>query len=94
MSLLLIHIYDFTTGASQAFGIGQASIGNGNYGLNGGDANSNGIIDISDKIQVWDLTTGFGGYYKGDINLDRQVENKDKNDFWIINLHLETQIPD
>jgi hypothetical protein len=86
--------YDFTTNASQAYGNGQISVGNGYYGMVAGDANSDGIIDLSDKILIWESQSGFNGYLNSDLNLDGEVNNPDKNDYWIKNINFESQIPE
>lgn len=89
-----LYLYDFTTDGSQAHSNGQLLLGNGSYGMIGGDANSDGIIDLVDRIQVWVPSAGFKGYLNGDLNLNGQVENVDKNDLWYNNLFIETHVPD
>ena len=86
--------YDFTSAASQAYGGGQNYLGNGFYGMIAGDANADGIIDLSDKIQIWIPQAGSAGYFNGDLNLDGQVSNPDKNEGWLKNIGTESQVPE
>ena len=86
--------YDFTTAITQAYGDGQNDLGNGLFGMIAGDADANGIIDLSDDAQTWILEAGSAGYLNGDIDLDGQVNNPDKNDWWLQNLGEECQIPE
>ena len=60
----------------------------------GGDANADGIINESDGIQSWIPQAGTAGYVNGDINLNGQVNNPDKNDIWFENLNQESQVPE
>ena len=89
-----VYTYNFTTAASQAYGNGQNHLGNGIYGMIGGDANADGTINLTDVIQIWTPQAGSAGYLKGDMNLDRQVNNQDKNELWFENLYDESQVPD
>ncbi|MCB0805371.1 MAG: hypothetical protein KDC05_06190 [Bacteroidales bacterium] len=85
--------FDFTTSSSQAYGISsQKDLGNGNVGLYAGDADANGSIDSSDRL-IWQNTAGTSGYLHSDFNLDTQVENRDKNDYWKSNLNKQSQLP-
>ncbi|MCD4735075.1 MAG: LamG domain-containing protein, partial [Bacteroidales bacterium] len=91
-----IYTYDFTTGANQVYGGGNAhkEIASGVWGMTGGDGNADGQINNGDKIDVWSIQAGSGGYLSGDFNLDSQVNNGDKNDVWIPNTGLGGQVPD
>jgi hypothetical protein len=86
--------YDFTTAGSQAYNGGQINMGNDVYGMISGDADGNGTIELPDKIQQWTDQSGNTGYLNSDVNLDGQVNNNDKNDWWLKNLYLQTEIPD
>jgi len=88
------YIYDFTTAASQAYNDGQNFLGNNTYGMIGGDASSDGVISDLDAVQIWIPQTGTAGYLNADINLNGQVNNPDKNDWWYNNLNQVSQIPD
>ena len=89
-----LYSYDFTTADSQAYGNGQNYLENGIYGMIGGDANADGIINEADAVQSWMPQAGTAGYFNGDLNLNGQVNNPDKNDTWFQNLNLESQVPD
>ena len=84
--------YDFTTGPGQAYLGGQVHLGGGIYGMYGADGTPDGFIDGLDK-SIWTLEAGNTGYNPADYNLDTQVDNKDKNDFWIPNIGKGTQVP-
>ncbi len=86
--------WDFTTEAGQAYGTAaQISLGGSIYGLYAGDADASGIIDFSDKSAVWEVQAGYSGYHMGDVNLDGQVYNQDKNNIWFKNINIESQVP-
>jgi len=89
-----IHTYDFPDGDYTAYGSGQKNLGNDVYGMIGGDANTDGIVNNSDAIQAWMPQTGTAGYLSADINLNGQVNNPDKNDWWYNNINQASQIPD
>lgn len=91
-----IYSFDFTTSINQAFGgvAGYKSIGPGIYGMAGGDADASGSVDPNDKI-IWETSCGTKGYLPGDFNFDGEVNNKDKNDLWILNSgYLSSQVPE
>ena len=90
-----VYTYDFSTPAGQAYGTNaQKDLGNGIYGMTGGDANADGIIDSDDGTEVWYFEAGETGYLGSDVNMDGQAHNKDKNDVWIINFNSESKVPD
>ncbi len=69
--------YDFTTSAAQAFGNNLKNIG-GIYVLFSGDVNQDGIIDISDMIDVDNLSTlASSGYLPSDVNGDGLIDISD-----------------
>ncbi|MCB0822796.1 MAG: right-handed parallel beta-helix repeat-containing protein [Bacteroidales bacterium] len=78
------YTYDFTTSAGQAYGDNQSDLG-GAWGMIGGDANADGIIDENDGYDSWIPQAGTSGYLQGDVNMDTQVNNQDKNDLWYPN---------
>jgi uncharacterized protein (TIGR02145 family) len=85
--------FDFTTPEGQAFGTdAQKNLGTV-YGMIGGDSDANGIIDMNDKDLDWTIEAGNKGYYPSDLNMDTEVNNPDKNDFWETNLGYESQLP-
>jgi parallel beta-helix repeat protein len=88
-----IYSYDFTT-TGQAYGTdAQKDLGSGVFGMYAGDANADGTID-NDDVLLWKNDAGTKGYLSTDLNLDSQADNKDKNDFWLINIGNECQVPD
>ncbi len=89
-----IYSYDFTTAAGQAYLNGQTILGGGNYGMYAGDADGNGEVHQDDIDIRWTSEAGSSGYYGGDMNLDSQVNNQDKNDVWLPNNTISDQVPD
>ncbi|OQX76605.1 MAG: hypothetical protein B6D61_08560 [Bacteroidetes bacterium 4484_249] len=65
----------------------------GIWGMVAGDANGDGNINTGDKT-VWGAEAGTKGYQPADHNLDSQVNNKDKNEIWLINNGDECQVPE
>jgi hypothetical protein len=88
-----IYTYDFTTSAGQAYGNNQSDLGGGAYGMIGGNANGDGIIDEFDGIEAWYPQVGTAGYLSSDVNMDGQVNNPDKNDIWLPNYGKSEIIP-
>jgi hypothetical protein len=89
--------YDFTTSASQAYGGTDAEIdmGNGVYGMMGGDADYSQTISEQDISGFWEPNAGKPcGYETYDFTLDGQIDNQDKNQTWAITFETETQVPD
>jgi uncharacterized protein (TIGR02145 family) len=78
-----IYSYDFTTAAGQAYGDNQSDLGGGFFGMIGGNANGDGEINEFDRTEYWMQEVGHTGYLQSDVNMDTQVDNKDKNDIWI-----------
>lgn len=89
-----IYYYDFTTSLSQAYGNGQVPIGDGIFGMPAGDANADGIVNETDKTAMWDASAGNMQYDPADLNLNGNIDNMDKNDFWYPNQGLGSQVPD
>ena len=46
------------------------------------DGNSDGTISTQDKNNTWTYYAAKRGYLRGDFNLDTQVNNIDKNNYW------------
>ena len=88
--------YDFSTGATQAFGSSSAhkQIGPGVWGMMGGDGNRDKLISNTDKSPLWEIQSGKQGYIESDYNLDNQSDNKDKDDIWEPNLGAGSQVLD
>ena len=90
-----IYSYDFSTGSDKAYGDGSAQneIASGVWGMIAGDSDGNGIVEDPDKLVSWITEAGMPGYMKSDYEVNRQVSNEDKNDFWIPNYLRSSQIP-
>ena len=58
----------------------------------GGDCNADGIIDLED-ILLWQTEAGTNAYQAGDLNLDAEVDNTDKNEIWNTNQDAESKVP-
>ncbi|MBN2174372.1 MAG: hypothetical protein JW731_09580 [Bacteroidales bacterium] len=87
--------YDFSESADKAYGGSEALIdlGNGVYGMMGGDADYNQQITQEDKQGFWDPNAGMPcGYVPYDFNFDGQIDNRDKNQTWVKTLGKSTQV--
>jgi chitinase len=93
-----VYNYDFTTGVNQAYGGTDAhkQLSTGKWGMRSGDGNGDGEIQTNDKTNVWSISgqTGKSGYLPSDYNLNRQTNNRDKNDYWNLNIGFVSTIPD
>ncbi len=90
-----VYTYDFTTSPTQVFGtLPQKEIVPGIWGLYSGDGNSDGDIDVLDKVNIWKSQAGEAAYLNGDFNMDCNVDNIDKNDIWESNKDRVSQIPE
>jgi len=90
-----VYSYDFSSAVTQAYNadLGYKLIGSGIYGMAGGDENADGNVDFTD-IPAWKSNAGTTGYKSADFNLNNQVDNNDKNDIWVTNGSLSSQVPD
>jgi PKD repeat protein len=86
--------YDFTDGQMKAYLQGQVMVASGLYAMVVGDANASGIVNLSDKSNHWDPTAGKPGYLPFDFNFDAEVNNPDKNEFWLPNFGAGTKVPE
>ena len=86
--------YDFSIDLSKAYNDGHKLLGNGIYGMIGGDGFTDGNINSIDKTNIWKNQACEEGYKEGDFNLNKQVSNPDKNKIWKPNLNSSTQLPD
>jgi hypothetical protein len=86
--------YDFSGAITQAYGgaSGYKLIGSGIYGMAGGDNDADGDVDLTD-LASWKTNAGSTGYKSPEFNLDSQVNNNDKNDVWVENQTLSSQVP-
>lgn len=89
-----VYNYDFTTSASQVLGgvLGYKELVPGIWGMAGGDANADGEIDATDQTGAWETEAGKFGYLSSDYSLDSQVNNSDKNEIWLPNSGMGTQV--
>jgi hypothetical protein len=89
-----IYSYDFSTSAAKVHGgnAGYRNMPGGVWGMAAGDANHDGFLDLGD-ISIWAAFTGEKGYHDADFNRNIQVNNPDKNNFWLPNRTLSSQVP-
>jgi hypothetical protein len=90
-------VYDFSTGSEKVYGgaTGYKLLETGVWGMAAGDINADGNVDALDKSPLgWKVDAGKNGYLGADLNMNTQVSNKDKNDFWVPNNNIKsTQVP-
>jgi hypothetical protein len=91
-----VYTYDFSTGFDKVYGgsLGYKQLGTGIWGMPTGDSDANGIIDIQDKQNIWSAQAGESGYKSGDVNLNGEVDNADKDDKILPNIGKESQVPE
>jgi hypothetical protein len=91
-----VYTYDFSSGSGQAYGgtSAQVELYSGIWGIISGDGNGNGFIGQPDILNVWNTQAAEFGYKEGDFNLDGQVNNMDKNDYFVPNFSLGSFIPE
>jgi len=90
-------VYDYSSNADQAYGgtDGHKDLGNGVYGMMGGEADGNQEITDQDKLGFWAPNAGTNVEYETyDFNMDNKIDNLDKNEIWVGNSGQETQVPD
>lgn len=89
-----VYTYNFSTSNVQAYGTdSQKPLDDNLFGMYAGDIDGNGIIDFQD-LETWQNNAAGAGYLNSDINLDGQIDNKDKNLLWYYNQQKQSQIPD
>lgn len=91
-----MYSYDYTIGSAQVFGGTNAhkQLASGVWGMMSGDGDGTGTIQTADKTNVWSIQAGTAGYKAGDYNMNRQVNNPDKDDQWLPNLGKGSFIPE
>jgi hypothetical protein len=57
------------------------------------DGNADGVIDLTDRDDVWLIENGSIGYLEGDFNMNSGVTVHDVNQFWNINNGAVTRVP-
>jgi hypothetical protein len=86
--------WDFTS-IGQSFGpASQIEIAPGLWGMIAGDDNHDGFISIDDFSTTWNNNAGTSGLSDHDLNLDGQINNLDKDDYWLPNLGSGTGVPE
>jgi len=89
-----VRFYDFTDGAAKVYGgiAGHKFLGNGVWGMAGGDVVPDDTIGFSD-LALWKTLAGRMQYLNSDANLDGETDNKDKNELIIENKTRTSQVP-
>ncbi len=86
--------YDFTTSSDQAYGNNSQKLLSPNlWGMMSGDCNADGAVGMDDIVPDFDLNAGKTGWFPGDLNLDSQVNNIDKDEYWFPNNGEGTNVP-
>jgi hypothetical protein len=88
--------WNFTTGSGQFYGgsAGCKEVETGVWGMASGDVNADGAVTIAgDKTAGWKVDAGKKGYLGGDLNMNIQVNNIDKNGFMVPHVGMTTQVP-
>jgi len=80
-----VYTYNFTIDKNNAHGSNLKDVGNGVWGMYGGNGLADEQIDDLDNTSVWAVESGVSDYLQGDYNMDGQVNNPDKNDIWLNN---------
>jgi len=89
-----MYIYDFTTASGQAYGSNaQKQLSDNIWGMMSGDCDANGTVENEDIFPGWEVDAGKAGYLPADMNLDQQVDNKDKNIYWLPNNGKVSKVP-
>jgi hypothetical protein len=90
-----VYTYDFTEDINTVYGgsFGYKISASGVCVMIAGDGNHDGVINHLDK-NLWSMEAGICGYPYSDFNMDAQVDNKDRSDFWFINQDYSSQVPE
>jgi len=90
-----LYEYDFTGSETTVYGgdTGYVEIAPGIWGMVSGDGLCDGVINIDDKIVVWEIEAGNSGYHSADFNMNGNIDNKDKNGYWKPNIGSYNQEP-
>jgi hypothetical protein len=89
------YTYNFSDGPGQVYGgtSGHKKIGAGTYGMVAGNGYPDATINSTDKTSIWSVQAGKKGYREGDMDMNGQVNNKDKNEYWLLNYGYGCQVP-
>jgi hypothetical protein len=88
--------YDFSTSSAQVYGgtAGYKQLETGVWGLMSGDINGDKTVSLLDKSAGWGSEAGEEATYKGsNLLLDDQIDNKDKNSYWLPNFGKTSTVP-
>jgi hypothetical protein len=87
-----VYVFDFTTGFDKVYGgdAGYKQLSSTVWGMVSGDINADGRIDTTEVLS-WRTYAGAMGYLNADVNLDAQVENRDKDGICIENVGYEVE---
>jgi len=88
--------YDFTASFDKVHGgsAGFKELLPGVYGMVAGDGNADGLINLQDKADEWEGNAGQMQYHLADYNCDSQIDNIDKDDYWLMNTGFVGQVPE
>lgn len=87
-------LYDFTNAMNKAYGQNpMVELGTGRYGMFATDGNADGVVNTSDRDNVWLIQNGNMGYLEGDFNMNSGVTVHDVNQLWNLNNGAVTQVP-
>jgi len=88
--------YNFTDNFIKTYGgeSGCKEISIDRWGMIAADSNADGIIDENDLFNGWNIDGGKKGYFFSDFNMDSEINNIDKDDFWYPNLEKTDAVPD
>ncbi|MBN1781058.1 hypothetical protein JW948_08050 [bacterium] len=90
-SAAAVAVYDFTTGSDKYYGgeDGAKDLGDGKWGMVGGDSNGNGAVNATDYFSV---RSGIGntGYDDADCNMNGAVN---ATDYFMIKNNIGAQSP-
>ncbi len=90
-----VYSYNFTSGSGQTFGANsQKQLFGSIYGMFSGDVNGNGSIETNDFTPAWMSDAGENSLSPFDLNLDSQINNIDKDSYWIPNIGQGVSIPE
>ena len=87
-------LYDFTTAMNKAYGQNpMVELVSGKFGMYATDGNADGIVNTTDRDNVWLIQNGNMGYLEGDFNMNSGVTVHDVNQLWNLNNGAMTQVP-
>ncbi len=89
-----VFTYNFTSAMGMAYMNGQKGLNGSVYGMYAGDGDGSGEIEPIDKDGYWAIQAGDNGYKSADFNMNGQVSNQDKNEFWHSNKTTLSQVPE